>query len=682
MMMPNHLANETSPYLLQHAHNPVDWRPWGAAALNLAQQLNKPILLSIGYSTCHWCHVMAAESFEDAETASILNQHFVNIKVDREERPDLDQIYQNAHAMLTGQHGGWPLTLFLAPDQTPFFSGTYFPKTPRYGLPAFKDLLLRISAFFHQHAAEIQQQNASLLGILQDALPRQPFHGDLAQYPISAARDWLEKVFDDVHGGFGPAPKFPKPVDLAFCLRRYESGNDLKALSMAQFSLRKICDGGIFDQIGGGFFRYSVDERWLIPHFEKMLYDNALLLGVLADVWRLGADERLRTVAEQTVAWLCDGMRAPDGGFYSALDADSMHEEGKFYIWDAQQVAELLDATAYAVLAAHYGLDGGANFEGQYWHCHVAVPLETVAGNLGISLEKAREILAQARAKLFSVRALRPKPERDDKLLTSWNALMVKGLAHAGRIFGKPEWIALSRQALQFIHATLWQDGMLYASHKDGKTHLAAYLDDYAFLLDALLELLQSDFHGEDLTFAGELADALLEHFEDKDDGGFYFTSRSHEKLICRIKSGTDSVLPAGNAVAAFALQRLGHLRGEMRYIAAAERALRLFYPAIVREPLNHVAFLAALEEYLSPPSILVLRGPREKLAGWQDALSRTESSLRLAIMLPNGVAELPGSLAKPESAEVQAWLCQGSECLPPVTCPEALCLVRPQFAH
>ena len=672
-MMPNHLTGETSPYLLQHAHNPVDWYPWGATALELAQRLNRPILLSIGYSTCHWCHVMAAESFEDAETAALMNRLFVNIKVDREERPDLDQIYQSAHAILTGRHGGWPLNLFLTPDQTPFFSGTYFPRTPRYGLPAFKELLPQIAGFFQQHLAEIQQQNASLLGILQDSQLRQPSHEEPQQHPVNAARDWLEKAFDAAHGGFGQAPKFPKPVDLDFCLRRFEADGDLKALSMAQFSLRKICDGGIFDQIGGGFYRYSVDERWLIPHFEKMLYDNALLLGVLVDAWRLGKDERLRAVAEQTVAWLSREMRAPGGGFYSALDADSEHEEGKFYVWNPQQLAELLDADAYALLAAHYGLDGEANFEGRHWHCHVAAPLETVADDLGISLNSAQHRLDLARAKLFAARQKRVPPGRDDKILTSWNALMVKGLARAGRIFGKPEWLALARQARQFIHATLWQDGRLYASHKDGKTHLAAYLDDHAFLLDALLELLQGDFHAEDLAFAGELAEALLEQFEDKDEGGFYFTGNSHEKLIIRVKNATDSVLPSGNAVAAYALQRLGYLLGETRYIAAAERAVRCFYPAIESEPVNHVAFLAALEEYLSPPPILILRGPGDKFADWRDVLGRIESPLRLTLLLPNGAGALPASLAKPESSAVQAWLCLGSECLPPISSPEQL---------
>jgi len=671
--MPNRLASQSSPYLQQHADNPVDWYPWGEEAFADAQRLNRPILLSIGYSTCHWCHVMAHESFEDEETAALMNSHFVSIKVDREERPDLDQIYQTAHALLTGRHGGWPLTLFLTPDRTPFFGGTYFPPQARYGLPGFRELLAQVAGIFHEHGGEIHRQNQELLDMLANSLPSAPTTGELDGSPLKAARAWLERAFDATHGGFGGAPKFPKPSDLAFLLRRHAADNDLQALAMAQFTLRKMCEGGIHDQLGGGFYRYSVDERWAIPHFEKMLYDNGQLLAVLADAWQASGEALFREAAERTVAWLEEEMRAAEGGYYSALDADSEHHEGKFYVWTPEEVAGLLSPEEYAVIAPYYGLDSEANFEGKAWHLLVATSLEAVAGELGISHETSRQRLESARAKLLAARARRIRPACDDKQLTSWNALTAKGLAHAGRVFARNDWVALARRTVDFLRREAWQGGRLKASYKDGMARLDAYLDDYAFLLDALLELLQADFRRDELDFARELADALLEDFEDGEMGGFYFTSHRHEKLISRTKPGGDQALPAGNAVTVQALQRLGHLLGESRYLDAAERALRLFHAEIVADPANHASFLAALEEYLTPPHIVVLRGPAETMAEWRGALRRIHNPATLALVIPNGSGALPGCLAKPESAAVNAWLCQSVNCLPPITNPEVL---------
>lgn len=671
--MPNRLASQASPYLQQHAANPVDWYPWGEEAFAAAQRLNRPILLSLGYATCHWCHVMARESFEDEETAALLNRHFVSIKVDREERPDLDQIYQAAHALLTGRPGGWPLTLFLAHDRTPFFGGTYFPPHARYGLPGLRELLPQVAAFFHEQSGEISRQNQELLGLLANSLPRAAVAGELDSSPLQTARAWFERSFDAVHGGFGSAPKFPKPADLAFLLRRHAADHDQQALAMAQFTLGRICQGGIQDQLGGGFYRYSVDQRWAIPHFEKMLYDNGQLLTVLVDAWLASGDSLLRESAERTVAWLEREMRALQGGYYSALDADSEHREGKFYVWTPQQAADLLSAEEYAVAEPHYGLDQQANFEGESWHLQVAVPLAEIAAGLGISCEIAQQRLASARAKLLAGRTERPRPACDDKILTGWNALTAKGLAHAGRIFGRDDWIDLARRTLDFLRAALWQNGRLYASYQDGTAHLDAYLDDYAFLLEAVLELLQADFRRDELNFAGELADALLEDFEDQENGGFYFTAHRHEKLICRTKPGGDHALPAGNAVAAQALQRLGHLLDEPRYLAAAEHTLRLFFPEIAAEPANHASFLAVLEEYLVPPRIVVVRGPGEAMGEWREALRRAHHPATLALAIPNDSGTLPGGLAKPESGVVNAWLCQGVKCLPPITNPDDL---------
>jgi len=666
--MANHLISESSPYLQQHSYNPVDWYPWGEQALALAREQDKPILLSIGYSTCHWCHVMAHESFEDEATADLINRDYIAIKVDREERPDLDQIYQNAHNLLTGRSGGWPLTLFLTPDQTPFYGGTYYPPEARYNRPGFKDLLPKVAQAYRERRHDIAQQNISLRESLALAGPAPLAGTEPGPAPLASALSQLEKSFDPVHGGFGGAPKFPRPSEIAFCLRRHAAEGNGQALEMARQTLRKIADGGINDQLGGGFCRYSVDERWLIPHFEKMLYDNGPLLELYADVWHCGGDERFRIVAEETVAWLVREMRTPQGGFYSALDADSEHEEGKFYVWTAQAVAAALAAAEYAVLARHYGLDQPANFEGSYWHFHVANPLDQVAEELGVELPEARRLLGRARTKLMDLRAQRVRPGRDEKVLTSWNALMIKGLAHAGRTFGREDWIALAQQAADFIRAKLWRDNRLLASWKDGKASLGGYLDDYAFLLDALVELMQARFRTTDLAFACELAEALLARFEDRDQGGFYFTAHDHETLISRPKSGFDNATPSGNAVAAFALQRLGHLLGETRYLAAAERALKLFYPQIVAQSAGFMFFLAVLEEYLEPPQIVILRGPAEQVAAWQQSLATEYRPTTMVLALPGEMENLSGSLDKPATPVVNAWVCQGVICLPAIS--------------
>jgi hypothetical protein len=611
---------------------------------------------------------MAHESFEDQATAALMNRDFICIKVDREERPDLDQIYQNAHYLLTGRSGGWPLTLFLTPDQKPFYGGTYFPPQTRYNLPGFPDLLPRVAQAYREHRPEIEQQNTELLRNLASAAPVPTPAAALDAQPLEQALSQLVRSFDAEYGGFGGAPKFPRPSEIAFCLRRHAATGDVQARAMATHTLRRIVDGGIYDQLGGGFCRYSVDERWEIPHFEKMLYDNGPLLELLADAWRVSGDERFRRVAEQTVAWLEREMRAPEGGFYSALDADSEHEEGRFYVWTPDEVADLLSAEEYAVLAPHYGLDQPANFEGRHWNLLVAQPLEQVADALDLDMTETRRRFESAQAKLFAARALRVRPGRDDKVLVSWNALMIKGLAQAGRAFGREDWIGLAEQAVDFIRGRMWQNGRLQASWQGSHARLPAYLDDYAFLLNALLALLPARFRSQDLAFARELADALLSHFEDAEHGGFYFTAHDHESLIYRPKSGFDGATPSGNAVAAFALQRLGHLLGEGRYLDAARRTLELFYPQMTAQPAGFMAMLAALEEYLTPPQIVVLRGPAQPLADWQRGLAVAYLPSTLLLALPNELACLPGCLDKPAAEHVNAWLCQGVKCLPAIS--------------
>ena len=650
---PNRLAQETSPYLQQHARNPVDWYPWGDEALERARREDKPILLSVGYSACHWCHVMAHESFEDPAVAAVMNRLFVNVKVDREERPDLDQIYQSAHQMLSQRGGGWPLTMFLSPDGAPFFGGTYFPKDARYGLPGFPQLCERVAALWGEKRDEIASQNQEILKALSRTMPQGGVaRAELSSEPVRAMLETLRANFDARLGGFGGAPKFPHPTDLELCLRK-------GATDMAHTTLTRMCEGGIYDQLGGGFCRYSVDAHWMIPHFEKMLYDNGPLLGLLADAWLVTGDALYARCAEETAGWIIREMQSPEGGYYSSLDADSEHEEGKFYVWSREEVQALLTDEEYAVFSSHYGLDHPPNFENTHWHLYVSKPLG----------ERERPVLDSARAKLFAVRERRIRPGRDEKTLVSWNALAIRGMARAGRVFARPEWVASARHALDFIRARMWREGRLFATYKDGRAHLNAYLDDYAFLIAALLEIMQADFKSGDLDFCEELADVLLEQFEDAQAGGFFFTGRDHERLIHRPKPGHDNATPSGNAVAAWALGRLAALTGEQRYAQAAERALQLFYPAMRDYPAGFGAMAIALEELLEPPKVLVLRGKTGPLAEWRAALAREYLPDTTLLAIPNGAKGLPAPLDKPARAEpVNAWLCRGVTCLAPIT--------------
>jgi len=665
--MPNRLAQETSPYLQQHADNPVNWYPWGEDALKLSREQDKPILLSIGYSACHWCHVMAHESFEDPEVAKLMNEHFINIKVDREERPDLDQIYQTAQYMLTQRSGGWPLTMFLSPEQKPFFGGTYFPKEPRYGLPGFGGLLERIAQFYHEHRDEIEKQNESLLASFARFVPDQPAQPpQLSAEPAQRLYTQLQNSFDEVHGGFGDAPKFPHPAEIEFCLRRSASG-DGAALHLACFTLEKMAKGGIYDQLGGGFCRYSVDQYWMIPHFEKMLYDNGPLLRLYTDAWLASGNSLFKTVVEQTAQWVIREMQSPEGGYYSTLDADSEHKEGKFYIWTREEIASLLDAEEYAIAAPHYGLERAPNFDGEFWHLNAYKSLDEVAKTLSISIEEAQHRLDSVRQKFFAAREKRVHPGRDEKILTSWNALMIKGMAHAARVFGHEDWLASAQRACDFVRNTLWRDRRLLATCKDGRAHLNAYLDDYAFMLDALLELMQAQFRKADLDFARELAEIMLEQFEDRTRGGFFFTSHDHEKLIHRPKPGHDNAMPSGNGIAAFALLRLGHILGEHKYLEAAERALKLFYPDLSSRLSGYTSMMIALEEFLTPPQIVILYGETNALTEWQRELQRDYLPHTLVLALQENLAGLPQSLERKAAGIVNAWVCQGVKCLPPI---------------
>jgi len=668
----NQLIDETSPYLRQHAHNPVDWFPWNARALKKARDEDKPILLSIGYSACHWCHVMAHESFEDPAVAEVMNDLFVNIKVDREERPDLDKIYQTSQLLLNQRGGGWPLTMFLTPtDQVPFFGGTYFPKAPMHGLPAFTDLLQRVAGFYRQRRDDIGKQNVSMRKALESIFGQPPAGEPLGEETLNMARLQLEQSFDARDGGFGNAPKFPHPTNIERLLRHWAASRnepDRQALHMALFSLQKMAQGGIYDHLGGGFCRYSVDGQWMIPHFEKMLYDNGPLLGLCAQAAVATVDAELERTARETAGWAMREMQSPEGGYYSSLDADAEGEEGKFHVWGRAQIEALLEPRDYAIFARRFGLDGPANFEGR-WHLRVCEDLKDLAAAFDTDENSINTSLERSRQTLFDVREQRVHPGRDDKVLTSWNALMIKGMATAGRHLGMPECIESAHRSLDFIRQTLWRDGRLLATFKDGKAHLTAYVDDYVFLIDAVLELLQARWRSDELTFACELADALLGHFEDRTSGGFYFTADDHESLIQRPKVMADEATPAGNGVAAQALARLGYLIGDTRYIEAATRTLEAAAGAVAQAPIAHASLLAALEESLTPPQILILRGAGDTFDAWHRAAARAYAPRRLCFAIRTDARDLPPALGEktPEGPAV-AYLCEGMTCAAPIT--------------
>ncbi len=683
----NRLADETSPYLLQHADNPVDWYPWCPDALTKARQENKPILLSIGYSACHWCHVMAHESFEDEATAKTMNELFVNIKVDREERPDLDKVYQTAHQLLTQQGGGWPLTMFLDPKTLiPFFGGTYFPKTPRYQLPGFVDLMLRISQVFRDQRDELAAQGTKLANVFGNLNPAAAAGQLKDDVLLTAARDQLASQYDAREGGFGTSPKFPMPTTIERLLRHWAyTGRTLKkglpkdreALEMAMITLTHIARGGIFDHVGGGFCRYSTDARWMIPHFEKMLYDNGALLSVYADALSIGPDPLFDQAVRQTAEWLMREMQHPDGGYFSAIDADSEGEEGKFYVWRRDEIKRLLTADEYLIVETLYGLDKPANFEGK-WNLHRSDAWHAVIERLSVPRDEADALLASARMKLFVARSKRIPPGKDDKVLTAWNGIAIRGMAKAGLVLNEPKWIESATHAADFIAKRMVIDGQLYATWRDGHARHRAYLDDYANLLDGLLALLQVRWRDADARLAKSLADTVVARFYDNDGGGFYFTANDHEQLIHRPKPSNDDAMPPGNGVLARALNLLGHLLGEARYLEAASGTLKWARAAMEQYPAGHSTLLSALEDEMHPPELVIVRGPRAELEGWLRPVRSGYRPWRHAFGIPyEEVGVMPAYLPRLVSAEKQrqcsAYVCRGLACSLPIHSPAEL---------
>ncbi len=597
----NRLLHETSPYLRQHAHNPVDWYPWGPEALARARELDRPIFLSVGYSACHWCHVMEHESFEDPEVANILNEHFVSIKVDREERPDLDQIYMAAVQALTGQ-GGWPMSVFLTPDLKPYYGGTYFPPQDHYGRPSFKRLLNGLIEFWRDRRAEVDQSADKITGYLQDATHLERQEGELTDTLIRNAAGLLARAFDHSFGGFGTAPKFPHAMDLRLLLRAWKRFGDDQALEMVRVTLDRMAMGGIYDHLGGGFHRYSTDAQWLVPHFEKMLYDNALLTAAYLEGFQATHDPFYRAVVEETLAYVAREMTSPEGAFYSTQDADSEGVEGKFFVWSAGEIEHLLGQETAKILNEIYGVSPEGNWEGH----NILNRTRSYAQDsrlMKIAEPELRKTLAEAKKKLFDVRSRRVWPGRDEKVLTSWNGLMIAAFAEASSVLGNATYAETAARAADFILTQMrGQDGRLLRTYKSGSApKLNAYLEDYSYLLDALVSLYEATFSPRWLEAAIDLSRVMVEQFWDEAQGGFFYTGRDHEALIARTKDPQDSSVPSGNGMAATALVRLAKLTGRKDLLEKAEATFRLFRGIMASSPMAAGQMLLALDFHLGP---------------------------------------------------------------------------------
>ena len=667
----NRLVHETSPYLMQHAHNPVDWYPWGEEALSRAKKEDRPILLSIGYSSCHWCHVMEKESFENEAIAGIMNLRFINIKVDREERPDLDELYMNAVQVMTGA-GGWPMTVFLTPDLIPFHAGTYFPPEDRGGMPGFSKVLVIVSDYYRSHRREVEKMEAQLKNALRQITEVVLSQEALNDRVLTKAFTALESQFDPIYGGFGNAPKFPSSMTLSFLLRYWKSTGSKNALEMVEKTLGKMADGGIYDHLGGGFHRYSVDERWLIPHFEKMLYDNALLSKTYFEAYQATGKERYRDVGEEILRYVRHEMKSPEGGFYSTQDADSEGEEGKFYVWTRDEIKEVLGKEKGTPFCAYYGVATEGNFEGGRSVLNIASTLEKVSQLYRVSVEELEKILAEARRKLYAEREKRVKPGRDEKILTSWNSLMISGFVDGFKVTGKEQYLNGAKEAARFILREMREDGDLMRVCRGGKSRVKGYSEDYAFFIQALIDLYEATFETEWLKEAEDLNQRMIYQFWDEKNGGFFFTGKENEPLIARSKNPYDNAIPSANSVALFNLTKLSYLTGEESFKSKAEQILHLFHNFLEQHPSGFTQMLSALSFFLNPQEIGII-GSRDD--------PRTKNMLKEISFayLPNKILSLkdpqepikgnwfPFLMEKGVPEVPTAFVCKGFTCLPPV---------------
>ncbi|MCB0047798.1 MAG: thioredoxin domain-containing protein [Caldilineaceae bacterium] len=672
----NRLIHETSPYLLQHAHNPVDWYPWGEEAKAKAAAENKPIFLSIGYSACHWCHVMERESFENEATAARMNELFVNIKVDREERPDLDAIYMDAVQAMTGQ-GGWPMSVFLTPDGRPFYGGTYFPPEPRYGMPSFPQLLQSVANAYATDRERVIGQADRLTEMLSRTAMLEARSQDLSTATLDQAVETLAQHFDNEEGGFGSQPKFPQPMTLDFLMTQHARTGNEDALYMAELTLFKMAHGGIYDQLGGGFHRYSVDRFWLVPHFEKMLYDNAQLLRTYLHAWQITERPLYQRMVEETVAYVLREMTAPTGGFYSTQDADSEGEEGKFFVWTPAEIQAVLGPRMAAIFEDYYDVSQRGNFEGGSI-LNVVKTVEEVADRFQVNKGDVEQALAIGRATLFDLREERIKPARDEKILTEWNGLMIQALADCGVTFNLPDALDAAQQAADFILARMRQaDGRLYRSYKDGQARFNAYLEDYAALINGLLALYRATFELRWLGEAQALLDILYAEFHDPERGGFYQTGQGHEALVVRRKEFIDNALPSGNSLAAEALLQMHGLLGNPRHREEAGRIFLLMEAAMASQPTGFGRLLCDLDRYLAPSQEIALVGELGDAATQMLLQPLRRRYLPHAVIAQAGpAADTPLPIFEGRGlvdGKPAAYVCENFACRRPVTTAEEL---------
>jgi uncharacterized protein YyaL (SSP411 family) len=667
----NRLIHETSPYLLQHAHNPVDWYPWGEEALSHAKKEDKPILLSIGYSSCHWCHVMEEESFENEAIAQIMNERFINIKVDREERPDLDELYMNAVQVMTGG-GGWPMTVFLTPDLIPFHAGTYFPPEDRKGMPGFPKILVVVSEYYKTSRGEVRKIEEQVRQALHQIADIVPSKESLGEKVLLQAFEIFRGQFDLTNGGFGKAPKFPSSMTLSHLLRCWKRTGSKEALEMVEVTLEKMAKGGIYDHLGGGFHRYSVDERWLIPHFEKMLYDNAFLSRTYFEAYQVTRKERYRKVAEEILHYVLREMRSPEGGFYSTQDADSEGEEGKFYVWTRDQIKEILGRDAGTPFCAYYGVTPQGNFEGGTSVLHIASTLEKVSELYGIPCLDLETLLQEGRKKLFAEREKRVRPGKDEKVLASWNGLMISSFVDGFQVTGNERYLSVAKESARFVLREMRKEGYLRRVFKDGRSHTKGYSEDYAFFIQALLDLYETTFEIEWLKEANDLNRRMIDQFWDEKNGGFFFAGKENESLIARSKSPYDNATPSPNSVAVFNLVRLGYLTGEESLKQKARQILLLFHNFFSEHPAGFPHMLSSLSFFLSPEEIGVIGSTKDP---------RTQSMLKEIFLayLPNKILSLRDPqepiegnwfpfLEEKGTPEVPTtFVCKGFTCLPPI---------------
>ncbi len=677
--MANRLANETSPYLLQHKENPVDWYPWGEEALARAREEDKPILLSVGYSACHWCHVMERESFEDAATAEVMNEHFVSIKVDREERPDIDSIYMQAVQALT-RHGGWPMTVFLTPDGSPFYGGTYFPPVPSRGLPSFTQLLVSLADAYENRYEEVMKSAEGVAEYLRSATGGAIAQGETTGTALldSAGHALLGEV-DRRFGGFGTAPKFPQVMSLEVLLRHHHRTGDRSALDAVELTLRRMAEGGIYDQIGGGFARYSVDAFWLVPHFEKMLYDNALLSRIYLETYQATGDIFYRRIAEETLDYILRDMTSPEGGFYAAEDADSEGVEGKFYVWTPQEIEAALAPDDAKLAMRLWDVTEAGNFEGENI-LNITRPPEAVAAEFGLSPDSLEGLVEAIKSRLLEVRSERVRPERDEKILAAWNGLMLRSFALAARVTGREEYRVAAEKNAEFILKNLKENGRLHRSYKDGRARFNGYLEDYAMVADGLLALYEATFETRWLVEADALCDAITELFWDRESGSFYDTPTDHETLITRPRDIYDNAAPSGTSVAVDVLLKLALLLDRDDYRQKAETVLEASSGGMEKVPAAFGRLLSALDFSMSGVREVSIVGDPES----SDTRALVETVH--AQYIPNKVVAgrspddeeaaglIPLLAERPmRGGEATAYVCEGYACKSPTTDPEEL---------